>query len=62
MLLPACSGLGVALLVTARLALLASPTMVVTLAELLVSVGSSVPELIEAVSVICVWFVVAALT
>ena len=37
-------------------------TIVVTLAELLVSSGSEVPEVTDATSVICVWFVVPAFT
>ena len=49
-------------MVTARLALVAVPTIVVTLAELLARLGSLVPEVTEATSVICVWLVVPALT
>ncbi len=62
MLFPAMTGLGEPELVTVKSAVVARPTIVVTEAVLLLSVGSRVPDVIEAVSVICVWLVVPALT
>jgi hypothetical protein len=50
MLLPACTGLGVADIVTTRSALVAAPTMVSTLAVLFARLGSLVPDETEAVS------------
>src|SRR5271154_7373980 len=62
MVLPANTGLGVPTFVTARLAVVAAPTIVSTVAELFVSVGSFVPEVTESVSVICVPVAVPRLT
>src|SRR5271163_5135118 len=54
MLFPACTGLGVAVIVTTMLALVAEPTRVKTLAVLFARFGSFVPDETEAVSRICV--------
>src|SRR5271163_3807290 len=54
MLFPACTGLGVAVIVTTMLALVAEPTRVKTLAVLFARFGSLVPDETEAVSRICV--------
>ena len=62
MLLPACTGLGVAVIVTTRLALVAEPTKVRTLAVLFARLGSLVPDETEAVSRICVPFTVPGIT
>src|SRR6202041_2979122 len=53
MLLPACTGLGVADIVTMRLALVAEPTMNNTLAGFFARLGSVVPDETEAASKIC---------
>jgi len=62
MLLPACTGFGEAVLVTAILALVAEPTRVRTLAVLFVRFGSLVPDETEAVSRICVPLTVPGIT
>jgi hypothetical protein len=62
MLLPACTGLGVAVIVTTMLALVAEPTKVRTLAVLFARLGSLVPDETEAVSRICVPFTVPGIT
>jgi hypothetical protein len=48
--------------VTAKFAIFAAPTIVSTVAELLVKTGSFVPEVTESVSTICVPLAVAAFT
>src|SRR5690242_1899645 len=62
MLLPRITGLGDAEFVTVRSALLAAATNTSAVAELLVSVGSVVPEVTETVSEICVPLTVPAPT
>jgi hypothetical protein len=54
MLEPAATGFGVAVLVTTRSAPVTRLTIVVTVAELFERVGSLVPAVTEATSVICV--------
>ena len=60
--MPACTGLGVADIVTTRSALVAAPTMVSTLAVLFARLGSLVPDETEAVSRICVPLTVPGIT
>ena len=60
--MPACTGLGVADIVTTRSALVAEPTMVNTLAVLFARLGSLVPDETEAVSKICVPLTVPGIT
>jgi len=52
--LPASTGLGAPAFVIAKLAVVAAPTIVSTVAELLARFGSFVPDVAEIVSVICV--------
>ena len=59
---PARTGLGTPELVIARLAVVAAPTIVSTVAELFARLGSLVPEVADIVSVICVPDVVAMFT
>src|SRR5579871_3406230 len=59
---PAATGFGEPVSFTVKSAPPAAVTIVVTVAELLLSCGSAVPEVTEAVSVICVWFGVPPFT
>jgi hypothetical protein len=60
--LPASTGLGEPTLVISKLAVFAAPTMVKTVAELFVSIGSLVSDVAEIVSAICVPVAVPPLT
>ena len=60
--MPARTGLGAPALVIARLAVVAAPTIVSTVAELFARLGSLVPVVADIVSVICVPDAVAAFT